>query len=310
MSIKTAQIDKEELKRFREDYNRTHLSVETAMQRVQLHRDYIAHAARYSHIVGKYFLSTAVRKLNDGNGPSVLDIGCGPEVQLLNSLHCNRSKISEYVGLEAAGKFKESGLARLQKTVLPGKSNSIKNVLLVAQADFLTHEFEEGKTFDTLICLEVVEHVQPYQANQFLHRARTLMHDDSVLWVSTPCYCEKTGAADNHPNEMTYEALGALMEDLGFAIEEKYGTFASQKDYKHLIGTEIPKDFYDKLAAYYDTTLVSNMLAPIVGPQYSRNAMWKLKKTQTRDYQRQFPTLLQVPGPWSNNPEWKELMGR
>ena len=73
--INTKEIDRDELKRYREDFNRTHLSVETAMQRVQLHRDYIAHAARYSHVVGKYLLSTATRKLNNGNGPSVLDIG-------------------------------------------------------------------------------------------------------------------------------------------------------------------------------------------------------------------------------------------
>ena len=85
--IQTKQINKEELKRYREDFNRTHLSVETAMQRVQLHRDYIAHAARYSHVVGKHLLSTKTRKLNEGNGPTVLDIGCGPELQLLNSMH-------------------------------------------------------------------------------------------------------------------------------------------------------------------------------------------------------------------------------
>lgn len=308
--IQTKEIDKEELKRYREDFNRTHLSVETAMQRVQLHRDYIAHAARYSHVVGKHLLSTKTRKLNDGNGPSVLDIGCGPELQLLNSMHCNRVKCNEYVGLEAADKFKTRGTERLENTVLSGKSNSLKNVSLHARADFLTHDFGEGKTFDTLVCLEVVEHVQPFQARAFLERGRELMHDESVFWVSTPCYDEKTGAADNHPNEMTYEALGALMEDLGYEVEEVYGTFASQKDYKHLIGTVIPKDFFDKLSAYYDTTLVSNMLAPVVGAENSRNALWKLRKTPSANYTRRFKNLVDVEGPWTNNENWKELAGR
>ena len=308
--INTKTIDKEELKRYREDFNRTHLSVETAMQRVQLHRDYIAHAARYSHVVGKHLLSTKVRKLHSGDGPTVLDIGCGPELQLLNSMHCNRVKCSEYVGLEAADKFKTRGTERLENTVLSGKSNSLKNVELHARADFLTHDFGENKTFDTVVCLEVIEHVQPHQANEFLCRAQTLMHDDSVFWVSTPCYDEKTGAADNHPNEMTYEALGALMEDLGFEVEEVYGTFASQKDYKHLIGTTIPKDFFDKLTAYYDTTLVSNILAPVVGAENSRNALWKLRKKQPENYQRRFEGLPSVEGPWTNNENWRELAGR
>ena len=276
MSITTKDIDREEMNRYREQYNRTHLSVETAMQRIQLHRDYIAHASRYSHVVGKYFLSNKIRLSNGGEGPSVLDIGCGPELQLLNSLHCNRAKVSEYLGLEAANKFKERGLERLQNTVLSGKSNSMKNVSLEAKSDFLTRNFGDEKTFDAIVCLEVIEHVQPHQANDMLWKARNLMHDKSTMWVSTPCYCEQTGAADNHPNEMTYEALGALMEDLGFGIEKIYGTFASQKDYKHLIGTVIPQDFYNKLKEYYDTTLVSNMLAPVVGAEHSRNALWKL----------------------------------
>jgi hypothetical protein len=229
---------------------------------------------------------------------------------MLNSLHCNRAKVSEYVGLEAAKNFKEKGTARLEKTVLSGKSNSMKNVQLFAQADFLTHQFDEGKTFDSIICLEVIEHVQPHQANEFLWLSRSLMNETSTFWVSTPCYCEKTGAADNHPNEMTYEALGALMEDLGFAVEEVYGTFASQKDYKHLIGDTIPTDFYNKLKAYYDTTLISNILAPVVGAENSRNALWKLKRNQPDGYVRKFKSLPFVDGPWSNNENWKELMGR
>ena len=294
----------------REDFNRTHLSVEMAMQRVQLHRDYIAHAARYSHVVGKHLLSTKTRKLNEGTGPTILDIGCGPELQLLNSMHCNRVKCAEYVGLEAADKFKVKGTERLENTVLSGKSNSLKNVELHARADFLTHDFGENKTFDTIVCLEVIEHVQPHQANEFLVLAKDLMHEDSVLWVSTPCYDERTGAADNHPNEMTYEALGALMEDTGFEVAESYGTFASQKDYKHLIGTVIPKDFFDKLTAYYDTTLVSNILAPVVGAENSRNALWKLKRTQPDNYVRQFKSLSAVEGPWSNNENWSELAGK
>jgi hypothetical protein len=100
------------------------------------------------------------------------------------------------------------------------------------------------------------------------------------------------------------------MEDLGFEIEEVYGTFASQKDYKHLIGTVIPTDFYNKLKAYYDTTLISNMLAPVVGPEHSRNALWKLRKTQPIGYERRFESLPFVEGPWSNNENWKELAGR
>jgi len=158
--------------------------------------------------------------------------------------------------------------------------------------------------------LEVLEHVQPHQANSMLRKARTLMNENSTFWVSTPCYCAKTGAADNHPNEMTYEALGSLIEDLGFGIEEVYGTFASQKDYKHLIGNVIPTEFYNKLKQYYDTTLISNMLAPVVGAENSRNALWKLKRNQSDNYDRRFSGLPFVDEPWSNNENWRELAGK
>lgn len=311
MSIITQKLTKEELKRYRDDFNRTHLSLEIAMQRIQLHRDYIAHAARYSHIIGKHVLSTNVRKLHGGQGPNILDIGCGPELQFLNSLHCNRAKCASYVGIEAAGKFSPRGLERLEKTVLSGKSNSLKNVQLYAATDFLTHKFNFpggfDAAFDTIVCLEVIEHVQPRQAALMLDTARNFMHDLSVFWVSTPCYDEHVGAADNHPNEITYEALGALIEDLGFGIEDHWGTFASQKDYKHLIGDLIPEELFNKLSSYYDSTLVSNIFAPIVGPENSRNALWKLTKNQGPNYVRKFKPLGYVQGPWTSNDNWMQL---
>ena len=52
------------------------------------------------------------------------------------------------------------------------------------------------------------------------------------------------------------------------------------------------------------------MLAPVVGAENSRNALWKLKRNQSENYNRRFEGLPFVEGPWSNNENWKELAGR
>ena len=53
---------------------------------------------------------------------------------------------------------------------------------------------------------------------------------------------------------MTYEAFGALLEAKGFQIIDHYGTFASQKDYKHELDGNT-KYLYTKLSATIQTIL-------------------------------------------------------
>ena len=74
--------------------------------------------------------------------------------------------------------------------------------------------------------------------------------------------------------ELTYDEMKNLLDER-FEIIEHFGTFASQRDYKHLLSDK-GKEIFDKLSNYYDSNLVSVIFAPLV-PQFSRNVIWKCK---------------------------------
>ena len=62
----------------------TYLSVDQATERGFLHRDYIAHCLRWSHVI-KYLGTSARYKT-----AKILDVGCGKEMPLAKSLHSSR----------------------------------------------------------------------------------------------------------------------------------------------------------------------------------------------------------------------------
>lgn len=108
-----------------------------------------------------------------------------------------------------------------------------------------------------------------------------VLKDTGTAFVSTPCYDPITGAAANHVNEMSFTGFKALILAAGLQIEKVYGTFASQKDYKHLLDPA-QLSVFNALSAYYDSNLVACIFAPLF-PAESRNCLWQLKRTSTSD---------------------------
>lgn len=74
--------------------------------------------------------------------------------------------------------------------------------------------------------------------------------------------------------EWTREALEVELQKY-FIIENKYGTFASQTDYKDEMN-EWQKNMYDALKEYYDCYFLSCIMAPLF-PNHSRNILWELR---------------------------------
>ena len=102
---------------------------------------------------------------------------------------------------------------------------------------------------------------------------------------------------------MTYEVLGSLFEAHNLEITDHWGTFASQTDYKQdLNPTE--REIFDKLCAYYDSNLVSNIMAPLF-PGKSRNCFWVLKYNES--FKKKFPGLNNCAMPWYSSSEYREL---
>jgi 2-polyprenyl-3-methyl-5-hydroxy-6-metoxy-1,4-benzoquinol methylase len=270
----------------------THLSIDQAEARGFIHRDYIAHCLRWSHV------SKFIREKNRYKTARVLDVGCGKDLPLARLLHTSRTSPEQYVGVEynkkAAELAEAHNFGKMDVNVFFGIDFAAD---VCAPVDSKTRTFtgqyqvtgsdDEVATFDPpsiITCFEVLEHVEPAHARMMVRRMREIaaLHEKGCdIFISTPNWDPKVGAADNHVNEMKYEAIGYLLESEGLSIENVYGTFASQKDYKlrDWDGADVDGNtatlqaLWDALGEYYDSNYLSTIFAPLF-PDKARNALW------------------------------------
>ncbi len=280
--------------------DKTHLSINLAEERGLIHRDYIAHCFRWSHVAKWLHRSGQFKDCN------VLDIGCGKESPMGRTLFSNRLLVKQYVGIDANKEFKEFNFGKMSAT-LYGSTYFPMDVSF--EKETYTIDSDVGVEYEKpnlITSFEVLEHVEPDVTRSMLQGMFDISTDDTTIFISTPCYNEKVGAAGNHPNEITRDALGGLIEDLGFQIDGNWGTFASIRDYKDLLDEGQAKVFND-LREYYDTNVLAVIFAPLF-PEGSRNNLWQLSKAK-KGYKRQFLPLEEVSGPWTSNDNWEDLGG-
>ncbi len=226
--------------------NKTQLYIEQAEKRNIIHRDYIAHCFRWTHVL-KY------AKINK----TWLDIGCG-NFPLLLSLYTNRYKPKIYTGIDV----------RNLKDKLPTVNFKVKFI----QGDIVNLNLKID--YDYIICFEVLEHVEEEHAKLILKKIAQIATKSTRIFISTPNYDGKH-KAKNHIKEWTYTELKIELLKY-FNIKNVYGTFASQKD----ILLELTQNellVFKDLQKYYDSNLLSIIFAPN-HPQKSRNCLWHLNK--------------------------------
>lgn len=249
-------------------YNATDLSPDASFERHVYHRDQFAHFLRWTHIL-------KVAKV----GERIVDFGCG-QGNLLEVLYRNRFKPEYYAGLD----IREQTVRKAKEKFAACK---FTNEWFVQDLVHPTADLSYFKA--NIVCsFEVLEHVGKSNGKVFLQNFMACGAHDATYYLSTPNYDERVGAADNHtydaldglgkiPQEWGYDELEQLLKDCGFAIEKTFGTFASQRDYEpHL--TDAQREVYEQLKQYYDSNLVSNLMAPIVDARYARNTLWVLKR--------------------------------
>lgn len=298
----------------------THLSIDQAERRGFLHRDYIAHCLRWSHVCKYINLKQRYKTAR------VLDIGCGIDLPLAKMLYSSRLIVQDYVGVDynKTDKLDMSPFHTGKMSVSAyGNVDAAKDIHLgqgaVNAYSVGSYQDDESNvhTYPSIItCFEVLEHIEPEHCRrmlQFFHEI--LGHKDGeatdrngVAFISTPCWDPHTGAAANHVSEIKYHALGALIEDLGFVIENHYGTFASQKDYKKDLPPEEAK-LFNRMSEYYDSNYMATIFAPLY-PEKSRNCLWKIRPIKEgEEYERKFDKLIEVNSPWTSSESWSGLNG-
>lgn len=298
----------------------THLSIDTAEERILVHRDYIAHCIRWSHVV-KFLLQKHAYKTC-----RVLDIGCGVDVPMARLMLSNRIAPLEYIGVDYnhSSKFKTDIFANTRFKPTTFGSVDFANdkcVWFDEAADGQTCiniKGDNGEDYfaipNVLTCFEVLEHIEPEHVIRTLKRVKYIMEKASdfsgnipTFFMSTPNW-NVTDTADNHVNEMKNEALGWLLEELGFAIVEQYGTFASKRDYAHLIASRFGQDafrVFDRLNDYFDSNLAANLFAPLF-PREARNCFWRLSIAR-QGYERKYDNIRNLHEPWTSSDNWRDL---
>lgn len=241
-------------------YNCTQLTPQQEFNRHIYHRDQFAHYLRWSHVLK-----------NAKIGQTILDFGCGSG-EMLELFYRNKYRPKQYLGLEIR-----------EKQVAENKEKFAKlDFAEFRQIDLCQPELDLGQTFDIITCFEVMEHIGHKNADTFLDNIAYHCNDDTIVFLSTPNYDPKVGAAENHilgpereVGEWDHFELQDKLSEF-FTIEHKYGTFASIKDYKEdLVGWK--KEAFEELRKYYDTNLLSNMMAPMIPAEHARNCLWVLK---------------------------------
>ena len=277
--------------------DKTFLSLDKAEERGIIHRDYIAHCLRWSHV------AMYLRRRRRYFYADILDIGPGKEIPLAKTLYVNRTTPNSYTAVD---------VSKLEMPAMFENANWKPTKLIskmdICELDLMSFDIAPN----VIVCFEVIEHVEPGHSRLMLEKMYDMLrnYDDgpnfpgAVVFLSTPNWDPKVGAAGNHVNEIRHQALGAVIEDIGFNIEARYGTFASQRDIKPFM-TEEELSLMEKMKEYYDSNYVSTIFAPLF-PEVSRNCIWRLSRNQQK---KKYPYLYNVEKPWTSSDKWKDLNG-
>ena len=251
-------------------YNTTDLDPESTFERHVFHRDVFAHFLRWTHVLREARI-----------GDSVVDFGCG-RGNLLEVLYRNRFRPSRYVGFD----IREQTIANAREK-FAGITKFRVEFHAVDLVQTPVAAFEQLNA-DKVCSFEVLEHVGKQNAAAFLDRFMACGSPDATYYLSTPNYDAHVGAADNHtydsgdgrgrvPQEFEFDETLAAVLAAGFEVQRVFGTFASQRDYVQAMTAE-QAVVYEQLKEYYDSNLVSNIMAAIMPARLARNALWVMKR--------------------------------
>lgn len=241
-------------------YNTIQLSPDTCFERHVYHRDQFAHFLRWTHVLKNVKI-----------GMNILDFGCGSG-NLAEVLYRNKFKANKYLGFD------------IRKQTINKANEKYKDVdwITFEIKDLVIDDFKQyaETKWDIIATFEVIEHIGKNNVDKFLMNILSCMNEHTMLMLSTTNYDESVGAANNHIidgviGEFEHKELSTILEKY-FIIEKKYGTFASQKDYKHLL-TDSQREFYNQVKDYFDSNILSNLMAPLF-PEQSRNCLWIMKR--------------------------------
>jgi 2-polyprenyl-3-methyl-5-hydroxy-6-metoxy-1,4-benzoquinol methylase len=276
--------------------DKTHLSIDQAEERGFIHRDYIAHCFRWSHVVK--FLMQRHRFKSE----IIMDVGCGKDLPLPRLMYANKMTDFAYIGID----MNHLTMPEMLVTAVKNRKADIQ-LLGGKDASKIKYEELEFEHPTVAVCFEVLEHVHPTICQALVRNVHALLADGGHAFFSTPIY--NGSAAANHINEMGRGVLTSLFESVGFNIEANYGTFASQSELIPIINENHMQNIWNALANYYDSNVLSTIFAPMF-PHVSRNNLWHLRKLAAPipKEDQAYGDIAMIPKPWGQHPEVEKLL--
>lgn len=213
-----------------------------------VHRDYAAHFFRWGF---------ARRFCVDKR---VLDVGCGPEIPLGRVLVHDGGKMGKkprvYVGVDL------SKLPTFQnaKIELHGETDATQGLARFGE-------------FDVACCFEVVEHMERADAVRLMEAVREAVVPGGVFLLSTPVRQAKQ--ARNHVQEYGADELRDMIEEAGWTVSRRFGTFGNVAALRKAATAE-ERAVMDRLSEYYEDDVLATFLAPLY-PDACKNNLWVLE---------------------------------
>ena len=89
--------------------DKTFLSIDNAEDRGFIHRDYIAHCLRWTHVIKRLYERKTYQTAR------ILDVGCGRELPFAKTLYSSKLAPAIYLGVDA-GPILDEEVAKIAKT--------------------------------------------------------------------------------------------------------------------------------------------------------------------------------------------------
>ena len=257
------------------DSKATRLPIRQEFAQGRFNRDALAHVSRYLWIMERI-----ERLADDLQRPvSILDIGCGDAyiMRVLNrtSKRQNDSLVSYYTGVDIDERRVTATREELSRWQTP-TNFVVEDLTVTGLAGWDQH--------DVVICLEVLEHIQPHYVAPTLKRfAEIAAHR---AFISTPNWPGGSGRLPkDHIKEWDHEAeLVPAMLDAGLCVIDSVGTFCQLSHAKrlakagatvHLSGHDIPfAPLYEEFRRAMDKDFASLALARLMGTK-SQNLLYE-----------------------------------
>lgn len=217
-------------------------------------------------------------------GMNVVDVCCGRSL-MLPLLRYYSKDIKSYTGVDiceanireakrgASGKITEDQI----ESYYPFKVDWI-----LSNVAEMTKYIDSGFA-DVVIYTSALEHMHKDVGTQSLKECYTIMHPESVMFLScpnTPGNGYETQYAA-HVYEWGYQELKDTLIDLGFEIINEIGLVMKVKKMKEFFTSDsVPddvKEFYNKLASYMPSAWLSSIVS-IPYPEVSDEILFVVKK--------------------------------